>query len=71
MGQGTLKFSEGGKEGALMEVSFLLPGFDVTGSFSCFDGVVCCADFNIHAADRERRAEGRGDFWSNRKLICG
>lgn len=33
---------------------FFLPGFDVKGSFSCFDGVVCCAVFNIHAADRER-----------------
>lgn len=52
-----------------MEVSFFLLGFDVKASCSCFDDAVCCAVFNIHAADLEK--EWRGDFWSNRKLICG
>lgn len=55
-----------------MVVSFFFPGFDVNGSSSHFDDVVCRAVFNIHAADREWRGkEWRGDFWSNRKLICG
>lgn len=44
-----------------MEVSFFLPGFDVRGSCSCFDGVVCYAVFNIHAADQERREEWSGE----------
>lgn len=43
----------------LMEVSFFCPGFDVKGSCSCFDRVVCRAVFNIHAADQEERAERR------------
>ena len=41
-----------------MEVSL---GFDVKGSCSCFDDVVCRAVFNIHAADRERREERSGE----------
>lgn len=45
----------------LIEVSFFLPGFDVKGSRSCFDGVVFCAVFNIHAVDRERREERSGE----------
>lgn len=44
-----------------MEVSFFSPGFDVKGSCSCFDDVVCRAVFNIHAADRERREERSGE----------
>lgn len=52
---GHIKVFLGGEP--LMEVSFFLPGFDVKGNCSCFDGVVCCAVFNIHAADRQRREE--------------
>lgn len=52
-------FFEGGGV-LLMEVSFFLPGFDVKGSCSCFDSVVCCAVFNIHAADQERSEERSG-----------
>lgn len=37
-------------------------GFDVKESCSCFDGVVCRAVFNIHAADQDRRAEGEEIF---------
>lgn len=61
-----------GSDVPFLEVSFFWPGFDVKANWSCFDGVVCCAVFNIHAADQERRGEKewRGDFWSNRKLIC-
>lgn len=57
MGQGTLKFLGGGLS---WKYPSFLPGFDVKESRSCFDGVVGCAVFNIHAADRERSgAEGR------------
>lgn len=61
MGQGTLKFfwEQGGEPLSWKCLSFL-PGFDVKERCSCFDGVVCFAVFNIHAADRERREEWSG-----------
>lgn len=41
---------------------FFWLGIDVKESCPCFDGVVCCAVFNIHAADREGRKEGEEIF---------
>lgn len=50
-----------GSDVPFLEVSFFWPGFDVKVNWSCFDGVVCCAVFNIHAADQERRGERSGE----------